>query len=229
VAKFHTLQNDFSAPTLSAAFATDGANVVYGSGVVTLGIFTAQNNLKTAAAWDLTSSLVLSRVSFPPTGGGGHQCSFRLATGSPTNTNNEIRFFRNGANAIDCRYAVGGVLTTLVTLTYDPAAHAWMRLRHTGATVFWEFSADGLVWSVAASESTAVITWDLTNVFLRITGVMFGAETGVVVVDSINYTGAKAPRIGPGVRTSVGSRPGSRPGPQVLPGRRTAPTIQGGA
>jgi hypothetical protein len=188
MAKFATLIENFQAGGLDPDFATDGANVVYGSGVVTLGIFTAQNNLKTSAAWDLTSSQIHAQVTWPATGAGGHQCSFRVSLGpTATDTANEIRFFRNGTNLMDCRYTIAGAATTLASLTYDPVAHAWLRFRHSGSTVFWETAPDGVTWTTRAS--TAAITWDLANVFARWTGVMFGAETGVVVVDNVNVVG----------------------------------------
>lgn len=188
MAKVATLVENFQAGGLDPDFATDGTDVVYGGGVVTLGIFTTQNNLKTAAAWDLTNSQVHAQVTWPATGGGGHQCSFRASLGpTATDTNNEVRFFRNGVNSIDFRYTIAGAATTLASITYDPVAHAWLRFRHSGSTVFWETAPDGVTWTTRAS--TAAITWDLTNVFLRFTGVMFGAETGVVVVDNINVIG----------------------------------------
>lgn len=228
MAKLHTLQDDFSAPTLSPTFTTTGAAAVYGSGVVTLSIDIAQNNLQTSQAWDLTESGVFAKITWPATGNGTHQCSYRVATGSATNTANEARFFRSGATTLDCRHAISGVSTTVTTMTYDPVLHAWLRIRHASGTVFWDTSPDGSTWTTRAS--TTAITWDLTNVFLRVTGVRFGAETqGFVVVDNINRSAAKASRIAAGGRAGAGARPGSRSGPQIAPGRRTAATIQGGA
>jgi hypothetical protein len=183
--KIANLVEDFSGLVLDPDFATDGANVTYGLGVVTLGIFTSQNNLKTSGTWDLTESQISSKVTWPAVGSGGHQCSFRL-TGGPTasDTANEIRFFRQGTDQIDFRYSIASALTVIATITYDPVQHAWLRFRHSGSTVYWETSPDAIIWTVRAS--TTAITWDLTSVFARWTAVMFGSETGVVVVDNVN-------------------------------------------
>ena len=35
-----------------------------------------------------------------------------------------------------------------VAITYDPVAHAWLRIRETAGTAYWETSADGLAWTV---------------------------------------------------------------------------------
>jgi len=34
-----------------------------------------------------------------------------------------------------------------VAITYDPVAHAWLRVRETGGTVFWDTSPDTLTWT----------------------------------------------------------------------------------
>jgi hypothetical protein len=34
-----------------------------------------------------------------------------------------------------------------VAITYDPAAHAWLRVRETGGTVYWDTSPDTLTWT----------------------------------------------------------------------------------
>jgi hypothetical protein len=185
VAKFDTLIDDFSAVSLGASWALDGTLAAYGGGVVTLPIDTAQNNLKTVGPWDITSSTLYAQVTMPATGNGTHQNSFRVSTGTNTNTANEMRFFRSGVANLDFRYTIAGAPTTLATITYDPVAHAWFRFRHAAGTVFWETSPEGHTWTVRAS--TALISWDLTNVFLRVTSSRFGAETaGSVVVDNVN-------------------------------------------
>lgn len=39
------------------------------------------------------------------------------------------------------------------TLPYDPEAHAWLRVRESGGTLFWETSADSRTWTVRHSDT----------------------------------------------------------------------------
>ncbi|MCM8548904.1 hypothetical protein [Streptomyces sp. STCH 565 A] len=39
-------------------------------------------------------------------------------------------------------------------IPYDPVAHAWLRVREAGGTVYWETAPDGATWTVQRSETT---------------------------------------------------------------------------
>jgi SH3-like domain-containing protein len=47
------------------------------------------------------------------------------------------------------------------SLPYDPAEHAWLRVRETGGTLFWDTSADGRAWTVRHSDTAPA--WVLAN------------------------------------------------------------------
>lgn len=186
MAKISTLVNDFSASTLDANWTLTGANTIYGGGLVTLSIDTpAQNNLQTTAIWDLTNSAIFAKVTWPAVGNGTHQCSMRVCITSATTTANEARFFRDNVSSISFIYSIASVGTTLATITYNATTMAWLRIRHSGSTVFWETSPDAVVWTTRAS--TTAISWDLTSVFTRFTAVRTGAESfTTMTVDNVN-------------------------------------------
>jgi hypothetical protein len=81
---------------------------------------------------------------------------------------------------------VAGTATVRNQVPFDPRTHRWLRLRHTGGTLFWEYSADGNRFEILFS-GTPPIT--LTTVFL-----VFGAGTttdveapGFAVFDNFNF------------------------------------------
>ena len=61
--------------------------------------------------------------------------------------------FRDQAANLSARYTIGGVGTTLATLTYSATDHAWLRLREAAGTVFWDTSPDGVTWTNRASTT----------------------------------------------------------------------------
>ncbi|MFL5538958.1 MAG: hypothetical protein ACJ8J0_08195 [Longimicrobiaceae bacterium] len=81
---------------------------------------------------------------------------------------------------------VAGTSTVRNLVPYDPRKHRWLRLRHTGGTLYWEYSADGNRFDALASASPPIT---LTAVNLG-----FGAGTtaavpapGFAVFDNFNF------------------------------------------
>jgi hypothetical protein len=56
------------------------------------------------------------------------------------------------------RRSNGGTSELLGSLTYDPEAHRFWRLRHSGSTFFWDTSPDGTTWTNRHSNTHP--TWD---------------------------------------------------------------------
>lgn len=60
--------------------------------------------------------------------------------------------------------------------TYDPAAHAWLRVRLTGTTLFFEGSSDGTSWTVLSSIA---MTADLSACEIELSVGQWAAEADV--------------------------------------------------
>jgi Concanavalin A-like lectin/glucanases superfamily len=58
--------------------------------------------------------------------------------------------------SLEARHRIGGAEVQLASIPYSPAGHRWLRMRHSGATVFWETSADGHIWAAFFSEATPI-------------------------------------------------------------------------
>ena len=80
---------------------------------------------------------------------------------------------------------VGGIPSTLASVPYNGATHAWWRLRESGGMIFWETSPDGMTWSMLAMGPSPV-TLSPIDVSLG-AGVTLGtASPGLARFDSIN-------------------------------------------
>lgn len=169
---------------------------------------------RSASAYTLTSSQVSARV-YPPAAGGATSaaCSLLVLTEMGGTDAGFVIDAAQGAMGLYAR--VGYADDGSVFLSYDAAAHAWLRLREDGGSLHWDASADGRTWTVlrtAASPGWAGHP-DLSLLFEahRDAGTADYAE-----MDSVNLT--RPGTCGPAVRAAAG------PGPAP----RSASTMTGG-
>lgn len=124
--------------------------------------------LGAAGPYDATGQTVYGRVSPANAGTGGKAVTtlFRVAL----DASNLVQFACTPGTSFQAQVITGGATTSTTLPAYDPAAHAWWRLRETGAGQF-EFaaSADGFAWTVLA---TMAHSWSAAAV-----GVYFQAGT----------------------------------------------------
>jgi hypothetical protein len=60
---------------------------------------------------------------------------------------NGVNWYVN-AGLIHAQKLVAGAFTdVLATTSYNAAIHKWFRIRHSGSTIFWDFSTDGRTWT----------------------------------------------------------------------------------
>jgi hypothetical protein len=62
--------------------------------------------------------------------------------------------FRLEDTHLFCRYTDSTGTFEVAAPVYDPAAHRWLRLRHSAGKVFWDVSPDGMAWATLASATT---------------------------------------------------------------------------
>ncbi|MCD7440237.1 hypothetical protein K4B79_18660 [Streptomyces lincolnensis] len=78
-------------------------------------------------------------------------------------------------------YADGGALFP----PYDPAAHAWLRLRETGGTLLWEASPDSSNWTVLRSSPTPAWASDV-DLSLLMESTRADGSDNFAEVDNVN-------------------------------------------
>lgn len=69
---------------------------------------------------------------------------------------------------------VAGSQTNVASLTYNATTMKWWRIRESGGTIFWDYSADGLSWTNLGSVANPFAVTALT---VNISGTCFQAET----------------------------------------------------
>ncbi|MFJ5150831.1 LamG-like jellyroll fold domain-containing protein [Streptomyces sp. NPDC088353] len=118
-------------------------------GVVRIPVSTAGDaGLQSVRQWTLKGSRLTAKLVTVPKAGGSSNVAASMWVNSTT-----------AGTRIGWRYdALTGLLAasnqtayfdgTPTTLTYSPIDHAWLRVRETAGTVYWETSRDGFGWTV---------------------------------------------------------------------------------
>ncbi|MFI2314082.1 hypothetical protein AMK17_25390 [Streptomyces sp. CB00072] len=104
--------------------------------------------------WTLAGSQVAVKLVAVPAAGGSSSAYTSLSLVSVT-SGTRLRWYFNAVTR-DLRAVsdVGGSDGSPVILPYKPIEHAWLRIRETAGTVYWETSSDGWDWVIRRSLST---------------------------------------------------------------------------
>jgi len=139
---------------------------------------TSGNNegVQSVAAYDLTGG-GLSVELLPFTPGNNVQCDFSLITGV-----NSLSWHVDNSGNLDVVDTVNG--TTRVKNSPITSAYRYLRIRESGGTTYWDYSADGLTWTNAVNVSNPFSVTGVT-VFLGTTGSPSGTNT--VLWANVNY------------------------------------------
>jgi len=107
------------------------------------------------AVYTLAESSILARV-YPGAPGAATsaetQFSFYV---DPPNYTEAVQLIVEQAASVNMAYVLGGAYSWVEgPAAYDATAHAWLRLRETGGTLYAEGSPDGYTWTVLLSHAT---------------------------------------------------------------------------
>ncbi|WAZ20170.1 hypothetical protein STRCI_001269 [Streptomyces cinnabarinus] len=130
---------------------------------------TAFSAYQSAAVYTLTGSQVACRV-YPPAAGGaaGEALAELLVITAVGGTDGGFSLNRvTGLLKLISR--TGYADANEVVLTYDPVAHAWLRLREASGLLLWETSPDGGTWTARRTAPAAAWTAD-TNLSVILAG-----------------------------------------------------------
>lgn len=178
--------------TLSDAFTTadtakwaniGGTNPLVTGGHVELVPTTGYPSFTSITDYSLTGSYAFIEVPQVPATGNGTIQAWPLRLNF--DGNNQLHWYYSGGQLL-AEYSIGGVFTTLATLTYNATTHRWLRVREVGGTVYWDTSPDGITWTQRAS--TTAITWSLNDLLVYVGVGYYGTEPapGMLQVDNFN-------------------------------------------
>ena len=187
-----TLTDDFSTDDTVKWLVRAGGVVTGGQLVITPSATYPGRN--TPVPYKLTGSYLLAEVPQVHSGTGGTETAL-LMTLSNTDLANYVGWLYqwiSGVPTLIPRRRVANVDTSGTTLTYDNATHRWWRVRESGGSVFWDYSADGISWTNQWSTTPTIAT---TAMYPTLTAGIFGtdASPGTAIFDNVNLPPSGAP------------------------------------
>lgn len=97
------------------------------------------------------------------------------------------------ANTIRFESNVNYVDGSAVSLTYNASTHAWLRIRESGGTLFWDTSTDGSSWTNRRSISTpAWVTNGVNSVAVELLSYRNNGTTNYAEFDNFNTAASSA-------------------------------------
>ena len=177
------LTDDFSTPLDTAKWSAGGQHVATQGGVLTL-------------AWEATTNLYAGVSSVVPQNLIG--CSMHVELVTPPATSDVQAFMYAGVSTDDRSgfFVLNNVLRMVIrtagshtadtAIAFDSAAHRWWRVREQDGRVFWDTSADGVVWVEQVDAPSPGAPHDLAASRVSLGGASPAATAGAVAFDNFN-------------------------------------------
>lgn len=115
----------------------------------------------------------------------------------PTNVNNFITLKLDGSNEIQWKIdggtlrahkKIANVESDVLTTTYNSTTHAWLRMRESGGTFFFDYSSNGVTWTNFTSLANPFSITSL-QVVIGVFEFSSQASPGTFVIDDWNIPG----------------------------------------
>lgn len=178
----------FNTNDLATAWANTFGTVAVSAGRCSIQTDTSYSSaLVSSSPFDLTGSYIFARL-FP------YQATSSQAWLQASADNNNKAILQYSAGQVLAVIVQSGVSTQAPSPpTYDPVAHAWMRIRESTGTVFFDTSPDGITWNNLWSYAGYGI--QLTAASLQVVCGDFGSDaTGTSFVTDFNAQPVPAPK-----------------------------------
>lgn len=179
------LQDDFEDGTLNTTLWSGSyGDPTESGGQAHIPCSTGYAGLKSAAAYTIADSYVLVRLHAPDPTGATSAAASVLVLSSTGGTDGGF-IVDPAQNAIGLWLREGYADPGAIFPTYDPVAYAWLRLRESAGTLYWESSPDGTTWTTRRTATSPAWTADTDLAFL-IEGHRDAGATTSIDIDSIN-------------------------------------------
>lgn len=172
------LADDFDAETVGPYWPSNygGATVVAGKARVptTPGVFSGYQSLR---QWTLPGSKVTAKLQTVPAANGSSIADGGMFLNGTTGGTRLGWMYNALTGAITCESQVGYFDGAAVSTTYNPRDYAWLRVRESGGTTYWESSGDGFIWTTRRTLATPA--WaTLQSLIVEFTGARTGGTAG---------------------------------------------------
>jgi hypothetical protein len=179
-------ENFSSAGPTSSKFVNWGASnckYIDGNLVITTALSATYYGMDIQDRLDLTGSEVKCQVL-----DAGNQSLASLEVGPiqlQVDASNQLFFLISGG-VLRAYKKVSGANTSLGTVSYNSTTQRYVRIRESGGTCYFEYSADGFIWTTLASTANPFAITDLLLSFYAGTYAIEGSTTSVTF-DDYNY------------------------------------------
>ncbi|MER7738896.1 LamG-like jellyroll fold domain-containing protein [Streptomyces sp. NPDC096538] len=109
---------------------------------------------QTAREWKLAGSHFSVKMPTAPAAGGSSEAIVSVMVNSTTGGTRVGFSYNPVAGTLRCVNETAYWDASGVSLAYSPISHAWLRIRESGGTLYWETSSDGFGWTVRRSLAT---------------------------------------------------------------------------
>jgi hypothetical protein len=185
-----TVVSDFDGSDLAVEW-TDGYGTVSETGGVCLVTTdTGFSAAQTLGVLTLQGSYVFVKIVPPAALGAVTESAAELLVTSTTAGTDAGFNINTVTGLLTCMRRVG-YAGTYQTFTYDPTAHAWVRLRESGGFLFWDVSPDGFNWTQIYTEASPSWVSDAT-LRIALTSHKDSGTSTVATFDNVNVPGVSA-------------------------------------
>jgi len=146
------LSDSFNDGTIGAVWGSYGTTTTVaekgGCLVFNTSTSTGYGGLDSATTYDLTSNYAFMQLL---NAGNQALASMEVVPVKVTlDANNNLFWYVNGGNIIAYK-TVATTLTNIASTTYNAAIHEWFRIREASGTTYYEYSSDGISWTIFTS------------------------------------------------------------------------------
>jgi hypothetical protein len=111
-------------------------------------------NFTSARTWNLVGSKLTAKLAAVPALNGSSNCAASMWVTSTTSGTRIGWRYDAGTGVISAQSQTGFADGGPTNLTYSAIDHAWLRVRESGGTVYWETSGDGWEWTTRRTLAT---------------------------------------------------------------------------
>jgi hypothetical protein len=138
--------------------------------------------LRSAQSYSLAGSQVAAKLATAPAANGSSSGAASMWVHSTTAGTRVGWLFNPATQMLFADNQVGFGDAGHPSFPYSPIEHAWLRVRETGGTVYWETSGDGREWTVRRSVATPSWVTSQSHAF-EFTGVRTGGSADYIEWD----------------------------------------------
>lgn len=235
----HTLNDNFNDNSISAAkWPFTGGTVAETGGAASLSaVATVLSYFETYAAFTIADSYFLAKVTAPSAGTATYAYPALTLYDVQTGYSTWVQFYVSVvSNKLGWRGAIDGAyqFNWVSGIDYDPTDHAWLRIRESAGTLYFEASPDCITWTLIGSEATPAPIRASNQLSLNLEAYRDAGATGTAATfDNVNLPVAQtispttiaapaapaAPLVGAVINPTGVAAPAAPAAPQVIPGR----------